>query len=146
MIAKRERLDKLLVARGIVASRDRALRVILAGQVIVAGQRVDKPGTLVINDAAIEVRGDDIPYVSRGGLKLAAALDHWQIDVNGMTAIDIGASTGGFSDCLLQRGAAQVFAIDVGYGQLAWRLRCDPRVTLFERANIRTFDPTQLPR
>ena len=141
---KRERLDKLLVDRGLVASRERARRLIMAGEVWVAGRRVDKPGALVEADAGIEVRGADIPFVSRGGLKLDAALTHWNIDVRDRVAVDVGASTGGFTDCLLQRGARHVFAIDVGYGQFAWSLRQDPRVTLFERANIRDFDPALL--
>ncbi len=141
----RARLDKLLVDRGLVGSRDRAQRLILAGQVWVNGQRSDKPSTQLADDVAIEVRGDDIPYVSRGGLKLAGALDHWHIDVAGLVALDIGASTGGFTDCLLQRGARHVIAIDVGYGQFAWSLRNDPRVTLFERTNIRHFDASTLP-
>ena len=145
MGSKRERLDKLLVVRGLVGSRDRAQRLILAGSVVVGGHRVDKPGTAVLADAAIEIRGEDIPYVSRGGLKLAAALDHWQIDVRDRTGLDVGASTGGFTDCLLQRGAREVIAVDVGYGQLAWKLRQDPRVTLRERVNVRHLDPAELP-
>lgn len=136
-----ERIDKLLVTRGLVASRDRAQRLIMAGEVHVEGRRIDKAGTAVRVDAAIEVRGDDLPYVSRGGLKLAAALDHWQIEVTGRAAADIGASTGGFTDCMLQRGACRVLAIDVGYGQFAWSLRHDPRVELIERTNVRTWDP-----
>lgn len=144
MPLKRDRLDRLLVERSLVASRDRAQRLILAGEVIVNGQRADKPGTLVAFDASIEVRGHDIPFVSRGGLKLEAALSHWRIDVRDKIGADIGASTGGFTDCLLQRGARRVYAIDVGYGQLAWSLRQDPRVVLFERANVRNFDPTAL--
>jgi len=146
MAAKRTRLDKLLVDRGLVPSRERARRLIMAGEVWSAERRIDKPGALVDTDASLEVRGADIPFVSRGGLKLDAALTHWQIDVRGRVAVDIGASTGGFTDCLLQRGAAHVYAIDVGYGQFAWRLRQDPRVTLFERANARDFDPAQLPQ
>lgn len=145
MPAKRERLDKLLVERGLVGSRERARRLIMSGEVWVAGQRVDKPGALVPVDSTPEVRGADIPFVSRGGLKLDAALTHWNIDVRGLVAVDVGASTGGFTDCLLQRGARHVFAIDVGYGQFAWALRQDPHVTLFERANIRAFDPAKLP-
>lgn len=145
MAAARTRLDKLLVDRGLVPSRDRAQRLILAGLVYVAGQRVDKPGHNVPSGAVVEVRGDDIPFVSRGGVKLAGALDAFRIDVRGRVAADIGASTGGFTDCLLQRGAARVYAIDVGYGQLAWRLRSDPRVVLFERTNIRHFDPHLIP-
>jgi 23S rRNA (cytidine1920-2'-O)/16S rRNA (cytidine1409-2'-O)-methyltransferase len=146
MTAKRARIDKLLVDRGLVTSRDRARRRVMSGDVWVAQQRVDKPGALVALDAPIELRGADIPFVSRGGLKLDGALTHWQIDVRDMVAVDIGASTGGFTDCLLQRGARHVCAIDVGYGQFAWTLRQDPRVTLFERANIRAFDPSNLPQ
>ena len=146
MPAKRARLDKVLVDRGLVASRERARRLVMSGEVWVADQRVDKPGALIACDAPLEVRGPDIPYVSRGGLKLEGALAHWAIDVSGLIAVDIGASTGGFTDCLLQRGARHVFAIDVGYGQFAWKLRQDSRVTLFERANIRSFDPSHLPQ
>ncbi len=144
--ARRARIDKLLVDRGLASSRERARRLVMAGEVWVAEQRIDKPGSLVAIDAPLEVRGADIPFVSRGGLKLDAALTHWNIDVAGMIAVDIGASTGGFTDCLLQRGARHVYAVDVGYGQFAWKLRQDPRVTLFERANIRSFDPSQLPQ
>lgn len=144
MATKRERIDKVLVDRGLAGSRERARRLVMSGEVWVAGQRVDKPGALLPVDAAVEVRGLDIPFVSRGGLKLDAALSHWDIDVSDRVAVDIGASTGGFTDCLLQRGARHVFAIDVGYGQFAWKLRRDPRVTLFERANIRNFRPEQL--
>ncbi len=118
----------------------------MAGDVWVDAQRVDKPGALVSIAAPVEVRGADIPFVGRGGLKLEAALQHWAIDVQGLVAVDVGASTGGFTDCLLQRGASHVDAIDVGYGQFAWKLRQDPRVTLFERANIRAFDPARLPQ
>ncbi len=145
MPAKRARIDKLLVDRGLVGSRERARRLVMAGDVWVAERRVDKPGTLVPAEAPVEVRGSDLPFVSRGGLKLDAALSHWHIDVHGAIAVDIGASTGGFTDCLLQRGARQVFAIDVGYGQFAWKLRQDPRVRLFERVNIRDVDPSILP-
>jgi 23S rRNA (cytidine1920-2'-O)/16S rRNA (cytidine1409-2'-O)-methyltransferase len=145
MTTKRVRLDKLLVDRGLVGSRERARRLIMSGEVWVCDQRVDKPGALVPVGAELELRGADIPFVSRGGLKLDAALTHWKIDVQGMVAVDVGASTGGFTDCLLQRGARHVYAIDVGYGQFAWALRQDARVTLFERANIRSFDPKQLP-
>lgn len=144
MSPKRERIDKLLVDRGLAGSRERARRLVMSGEVWATGQRVDKPGALLPVDAAVEVRGADIPFVSRGGLKLEAALVHWDIAVRDRVAVDIGASTGGFTDCLLQRGARHVFAIDVGYGQFAWKLRQDPRVTLFERANIRSFRPAQL--
>ncbi len=146
MADKRARLDKLLVDRGLAASRERARRLIMAGEVWVDARRLDKSGALVAVDAPLEVRGSDIPFVSRGGLKLDGALTHWGIDVHGLVAVDVGASTGGFTDCLLQRGARRVFAIDVGYGQFSWKLRQDPRVTLFERANVRTFDPSQLPQ
>ena len=142
---KRERLDKLLVDRGAVNSRERAQRLVLAGAVRVGDRVVDKPGTLVALDATIEVTGDDIPFVSRGGLKLAGALDAFGIAVADRVVLDVGASTGGFTDCVLQRGARAVIAVDVGYGQLAWSLRQDPRVTLLERTNIRLLDPTTLP-
>jgi 23S rRNA (cytidine1920-2'-O)/16S rRNA (cytidine1409-2'-O)-methyltransferase len=142
---KRARLDKLLVDRELVGSRERACRLIMSGEVWLRDRRLDKPGALVPIDAEVEVRGADIPFVSRGGLKLEAAMAHWRIDVQGVVAVDVGASTGGFTDCLLQRGARHVFAIDVGYGQFAWTLRQDPRVTLFERANIRDFAPDKLP-
>ncbi|MDP9000325.1 MAG: TlyA family RNA methyltransferase [Myxococcota bacterium] len=133
------RLDQLLVTRGLAPSRARAQAFILAGDVFVAGARVDKAGTLVGEDAAIEVGGPDHPYVSRGGVKLAGALDAWCMDVRGFRCLDIGASTGGFTDCLLQRGAAHVTAVDVGYGQLAHKLRIDPRVTVMERTNARAL-------
>lgn len=133
----RERLDKLLVDRGLTTSRERARGLILAGQVVVGEHAVDKAGARVAVDAAIRVKGEDIPFVSRGGIKLNHALDAFSVDVAGRTAIDVGASTGGFTDCLLQRGAARVFAVDVGYGQLAWKLREDPRVICLERTNIR---------
>lgn len=144
-VAKRARLDKLLVDRGFVGSRERARRLIMSGVVWARDQRVDKPGALVPIDAELQLRGTDIPFVSRGGLKLDAALTYWNIEAQGVAAVDVGASTGGFTDCLLQRGARHVYAIDVGYGQFAWPLRQDPRVTLFERANIRSFEPAKLP-
>jgi len=142
------RLDLLLVERGLAQSRERARALILAGRVMVTEQkgekRIDKPGAGVSQDAAIRLLGDDLPYVSRGGLKLAAALDHWKIDVAGRECIDIGASTGGFTDCLLQRGAAHVTAVDTGFGQIALKLRNDPRVRLLERTNARLLDPGSL--
>ena len=144
MTALRERLDKLLVDRGLTASRERARALILAGQVVVGDHAVDKAGTRVEIDAAIRVKGDDLPYVSRGGVKLAHALEVFAVDVAGRIAIDVGASTGGFTDCLLQRGAAKVFAVDVGYGQLAWKLRDDDRVVCLERTNIRQLAPDTL--
>lgn len=134
------RLDTLLVERGIAATRQRAKALILSGSVVVDDHRVEKAGALVSPDADIRVRGEDNPYVSRGGLKLKGALDRFGIDVRGKVALDVGASTGGFTDCLLQEGARRVYAVDVGYGQLAWKLRQDERVVLFERTNIRHFD------
>lgn len=133
---KKTRLDQLLVERGLAASREKAQALILAGQVTVAGQKLEKPGHTVANDASIEVR-ERMPYVSRGGYKLAGALDAFQIDVAGRVCLDVGASTGGFTDCLLQRGAAKVWAIDAGHGQLDWKLRNDPRVVVREGVNAR---------
>jgi 23S rRNA (cytidine1920-2'-O)/16S rRNA (cytidine1409-2'-O)-methyltransferase len=144
-VSKRERIDKLLVDRGTVASRERARRLVMAGAVRVGDRVVDKPGTLVALDAPIAVTADDIPYVSRGGVKLAHALDVLATPVAGRIVLDVGASTGGFTDCVLQRGAAAVIAVDVGYGQFAWSLRQDPRVTLLERTNIRRLDSAALP-
>jgi 23S rRNA (cytidine1920-2'-O)/16S rRNA (cytidine1409-2'-O)-methyltransferase len=141
----RERLDKLLVDRGHAASRERARAMIMAGAVRVDERIVDKAGTLVAVDAAVTVSGGDLPFVSRGGVKLAGALDQLGIDVAGRLVLDVGASTGGFTDCVLQRGARGVIAVDVGYGQLAWSLRQDPRVTLLERCNIRHLEPARLP-
>jgi len=141
---EKERLDWLLVDRGLVSSRERGKALIMAGAVLVDDRVVDKGGTLVRVDAAIRLKGCDIPYVSRGGLKLAHALDHFRIDPAGLVAIDVGASTGGFTDCLLQRGAARVYAVDVGYGQLAWSLRNDPRVVNLEKTNIRHLEPERL--
>jgi 23S rRNA (cytidine1920-2'-O)/16S rRNA (cytidine1409-2'-O)-methyltransferase len=133
----KQRLDKLITERGLVPSRERAQALILAGRVLVNEQKVDKPGTSVTDDAKIRLLGDDLKYVSRGGLKLERALEHWQIDVRGATCLDIGTSTGGFTDCLLQHGAARVIAIDTGYGQIDMKLRNDPRVTLLEKTNAR---------
>jgi len=135
----RTRLDTLLVNRGLAASRERARALILAGAVLVNEEPVDKAGALVAEGAAVRLRGGDHPYVSRGGVKLKGALDAFGIRVSGLTALDVGASTGGFTDCLLQEGARKVYAVDVGYGQIAWKLRNDPRVVLFERSNIRHF-------
>jgi 23S rRNA (cytidine1920-2'-O)/16S rRNA (cytidine1409-2'-O)-methyltransferase len=142
MMAK-ERLDKLIVERGLAESRTRAQALILAGQVLVAEQRADKPGQMV--DAALEIRikGETPRYVSRGGLKLEAALDQFRINVEGRACIDVGASTGGFTDCLLQHGAARVWAIDVGHNQLAWKIRQDPRVVVIEGRNARDLAPEQ---
>lgn len=135
--SKKARVDVLLVERGLVQSRERARALILAGRVLVSEQKVDKAGALVPEDAPVRLLGDDLPYVSRGGLKLAGALDHWKIDVDGRACLDVGASTGGFTDCLLQHGAAHVTAVDTGFGQIAMKLRTDPRVRLVERTNAR---------
>ena len=134
------RLDLLLVERGLVSSRERARALILAGRVLVGEQKIDKPGTAVVSDAAIRLLGEGQPYVSRGGIKLAAALAHWKIDVDGRACLDVGASTGGFTDCLLQHGAAHVTAIDTGFGQIAMKLRNHPRVALLERTNARFLE------
>jgi 23S rRNA (cytidine1920-2'-O)/16S rRNA (cytidine1409-2'-O)-methyltransferase len=138
------RLDKLLVERGLVPSRERAQSLILAGRVLVDEQKLEKAGTNVDESVEIRLLGDDLPYVSRGGLKLARALEHWQIDVTGKTCVDIGASTGGFTDCLLQAGAARVIAVDTGYGQMDATLRSDPRVSLLEKTNARYLTAVQL--
>lgn len=143
-MAAKERIDKLMVQLNLAGSRERARALILAGRVLVDDQTVDKVGTQVYPDAAIRLRGEDIPFVSRGGLKLARALELFAVDVSGRTALDVGASTGGFTDCLLQNGAARVVAVDVGYGQLAWKLRDDDRVINLERTNIRHLTVEQL--
>jgi 23S rRNA (cytidine1920-2'-O)/16S rRNA (cytidine1409-2'-O)-methyltransferase len=140
----KSRLDKLLFQRGLAPSRERAQALILAGRVLVNEQKVAKAGAAVADDVSIRILGDDPPYVSRGGLKLARALEHWRIDVTGKTCVDIGASTGGFTDCLLQHGAAQVIAIDTGYGQMDAKLRDDPRVRLLEKTNARYLTSQQL--
>jgi 23S rRNA (cytidine1920-2'-O)/16S rRNA (cytidine1409-2'-O)-methyltransferase len=139
------RLDNLLVERGLVVSRERARALILAGQVRVNGQPVTKAGTSIKADAEVTLASPDHPYVSRGGRKLAHALDVFAIDVAGRDALDIGASTGGFTDVLLQRGARQVVALDVGHGQLDWRLRNDERVVVLEHVNARHLAPDQVP-
>lgn len=133
------RLDRLLVDRGLAATREKARALIMSGLVVVEEDRIDKAGTLVSPDAVIRIKGGENPYVSRGGLKLEEALRSFGIDVTGVVAVDIGASTGGFTDCLLQGGARKVYAIDVGYGQIDWKLRTDRRVVLFEKTNIRYF-------
>ena len=138
------RLDKLLVDQGHAASRERAQALILAGRVLVDEQRVDKPGTSVAASAAIRLLGSDLKFVSRGGLKLERALAHWSIVLTGLPCLDIGASTGGFTDCMLQSGAASVLAVDTGYGQIAQKLRDDPRVTLLERTNARLLTSSEL--
>jgi 23S rRNA (cytidine1920-2'-O)/16S rRNA (cytidine1409-2'-O)-methyltransferase len=135
------RVDKLVVERGLAPSRERAQALILAGRVLVAEQRVDKPGTSVDSEAPVRLLGEDMRFVGRGGLKLEHALETWKIAVAGAACADIGASTGGFTDCLLQRGAASVLAVDTGYGQIAHKLRVDPRVTLLERTNARLLEP-----
>lgn len=145
MAQEKVRLDMLLVERGLFPSRERARAAIMAGQVYVGGVRADKAGEKVSPDAAMTIKGDKLPYVSRGGLKLAKALDVFRISCAGKVAMDVGASTGGFTDCLLQNGAAKVYAVDVGYGQLAWSLRNDPRVVNMERTNIRYVTPQQIP-
>jgi 23S rRNA (cytidine1920-2'-O)/16S rRNA (cytidine1409-2'-O)-methyltransferase len=142
--APKQRLDTLLVARGSFESREKAQRAIMAGEVIVAGHRVDKPGTQVPQDSDIIVKGG-LRYVSRGGLKLEAALAAFSIDPAGATCLDIGASTGGFTDCLLQHGAAKVYAIDVGHSQLDWKIRSDPRVVVREKLNARHLSPADIP-
>jgi 23S rRNA (cytidine1920-2'-O)/16S rRNA (cytidine1409-2'-O)-methyltransferase len=141
--SQRERIDKMLVARGFFPSREQAQRALMAGQVLVGERVVDKPGSLVPADAEIRVTGMD-RFVGRGGYKLEAALDHFQIDPAGWRCLDVGASTGGFTDCLLQRGAAHVTAVDVGHNQIAYRLRTDSRVTVCEGVNARYLDPAQI--
>jgi 23S rRNA (cytidine1920-2'-O)/16S rRNA (cytidine1409-2'-O)-methyltransferase len=131
------RLDKLLVDRGLAASRERAQALILAGKVLVNEQKVEKPGTQISDDVVLRLLGEDLKYVSRGGLKLERALEHWKIEVNGKVCLDVGASTGGFTDCLLQHGAARVIAVDTGYGQMDFKLRQDSRVCLLEKTNAR---------
>jgi 23S rRNA (cytidine1920-2'-O)/16S rRNA (cytidine1409-2'-O)-methyltransferase len=138
------RLDKLLVDRGHAASRERAQALILAGRVLVDEQRIDKSGASISTDATIRLLGSDLKYVSRGGLKLEHALAHWSIDLTGLACVDIGASTGGFTDCMLQNGARSVLAVDTGYGQIAQKLRDDPHVTLRERTNARLLAPGEL--
>lgn len=142
---KKERLDTLLVQRGFFESRSRAQTAIMAGQVLVNEQKIDKTGTQVAPDAAIRLLGGDLKYVSRGGLKLEKAVRCFNLDLTGKIAADIGASTGGFTDCALQNGAARVYAIDVGYGQLAWKLRSDERVVNMERTNVRYLEADSLP-
>ena len=137
MSPNKQRLDRVIVEQKLAHSRQRARSLIMAGKVRVNNHLVDKPGTLVSTEDIIVLKGEDIPYVSRGGLKLESALQAMEVDIAGFTCLDVGASTGGFTDCLLQHGASLVFAVDVGYGQLAWQLRQDPRVVVIERTNIR---------
>ena len=140
----RIRLDKLLVARGLAPSRERAQALILAGKVLVAEQKLEKPGSSVDPQAAVRLLGEDLKYVSRGGLKLELALEHWKINVSGRDCLDVGASTGGFTDCLLQHGARKVIAVDTGYGQIDIKLRQDARVRLLERTNARYLTRQQV--
>ena len=141
---KKIRLDQLVFDKGLAESRERAKAYIMAGSVYVNGQKETKPGTAVAEDAAVEMRGETLPYVSRGGWKLEKALRVFPIDVTNAVCIDCGASTGGFTDVLLKNGAAKVYAVDVGYGQLAWSLRTDPRVVCMERTNIRYVTHEQI--
>ncbi len=141
----RKRLDVLLFERGLVESRQRAQALIMAGEVYVNGQKVDKAGAPTVEDAPIEVRGGGLKYVSRGGYKLEKAMSTWPIALTGRICADIGASTGGFTDCMLQNGGAKVYAVDVGYGQFAWKLRQDPRVVCLERTNARYLTHEQIP-
>lgn len=138
---KKERADKLLVDRGLAETRSKAQAMILAGEVTSGNHRIEKPGQAVLIDAPLSIKQPP-PFVSRGGIKLSAALEHFGIDVTGSYCLDVGASTGGFTDCLLQRGAQKVVALDVGHGQLEWKLRNDPRVEVRERVNARYLDPT----
>jgi 23S rRNA (cytidine1920-2'-O)/16S rRNA (cytidine1409-2'-O)-methyltransferase len=141
----KDRLDKIMVDRGIVRSRERAKALIMAGNVVVDGQRALKAGDIINAGSTVTLRQVDIPYVSRGGIKLAGALDFFRIDPAGKTVMDIGSSTGGFTDCVLQKKALRVYAVDVGYGQLDWTLRNDPRVILLEKTNIRYLDTGSIP-
>ena len=143
-MGKKLRLDVLLVQKGLQESRQKAQATIMSGQVFVDGQRVDKPGAPVAEDAEIEVKGG-LRYVSRGGLKLEKAMALWPVHLEDAVCMDIGASTGGFTDCMLQNGAAKVYTVDVGYGQLAWKLRSDPRVVCLERTNARYLSHEQIP-
>jgi 23S rRNA (cytidine1920-2'-O)/16S rRNA (cytidine1409-2'-O)-methyltransferase len=138
------RIDKLLVERGLVTSRERAQAMLLAGRVMVNGQKIEKAGASVAPDADIRLLGDELPYVGRGGLKLEAALQHWSIDLSGRTCMDVGSSTGGFTDCMLQHHAAKVIAVDTGYGQIAAKLRSDHRVKLLENTNARYLTRKQI--
>jgi 23S rRNA (cytidine1920-2'-O)/16S rRNA (cytidine1409-2'-O)-methyltransferase len=141
----KERIDKIVVERGLAENRTRAQAMILAGQVLVSDQRIDKPGQMVDVGAEIRIKGESLRYASRGGLKLEAALKAFNVDPKGKNCIDVGASTGGFTDCLLQHGAARVWAVDVGHNQLVWRLRQDPRVEVMEGVNARELDPARFP-
>ena len=144
MVQLKKRLDQLLVDKALIDSKQRAKRLIMAGMVTVDGEMIDKPGHLIHPSSSITLIGPDHPYVSRGGIKLEAALKEFSIDVTGLTILDVGASTGGFTDCLLQYGAKKVIAVDVGYGQLAWSLRKDPRIVVLERTNIRQLSTSEI--
>ncbi|OEU61771.1 MAG: RNA methyltransferase [Desulfobacterales bacterium PC51MH44] len=146
MSSKKTRLDLLIMRKGLVPSRQRARALIMAGKVLVNNQPVDKPGVMINIGDDVIIKGEDIPYVSRGGFKLEKALQAFGIDITGFVCLDVGASTGGFTDCLLQHGASRVFAVDVGYGQLAWKLRQDSRVVVIERTNIRHMPTETLPQ
>lgn len=145
MASQKKRLDIILAESGLVASRERARAFIMEGRVSVDGFQVTKAGTMVSENAKIHFKGDNIPYVGRGGVKLEAAIKSFNINVSGKTAMDVGSSTGGFTDCLLQHGARKVYCIDVGYGQLAWKLRQDSRIVLIERTNIRYLEREKIP-
>ena len=142
---KKERLDVLLVKRGLAESREKAKAIIMTGNVFVEEQREDKAGSMFAEDAQIRIKGTPMKYVSRGGYKLEKAMEQWGFLLDGMICMDIGASTGGFTDCMLQNGAEKVYAVDVGYGQLDWKLRSDPRVVCMERTNARYLTPEQIP-
>lgn len=144
-MSEKKRLDIILTERGLAPSREKAKAIIMSGNVFIGGQKADKAGESFPDDVEIEVRGNENAYVSRGGLKLEKALDFFGADVSGKTAIDVGASTGGFSDCLLRRGVKKLYSVDVGYGQLAWEIRNDPRVVCMERTNIRYVTHEQIP-
>lgn len=145
MKAPKIRIDQLLVERGLAESRTRAQALVMAGQVMIGDKKADKPGLQIASDAAVSVKGQDHPWVSRGGVKLAHALDHFTIDVDGMTAIDVGSSTGGFTDVMLSKGALRVYAVDSGTNQLAWKLRQDPRVIVHEQTSARILNETHIP-
>jgi 23S rRNA (cytidine1920-2'-O)/16S rRNA (cytidine1409-2'-O)-methyltransferase len=145
MADKKERLDKIISDRGLVTSRERARALIMEGKVMVNGSPATKAGDMVAGDAQIEIKGEDLKYVGRGGLKLEAAIKSFNVVLNGKIAMDVGSSTGGFTDVMLQEGASRVYCVDVGYGQLAWKLRQDPRVILIERTNIRYLEREKIP-
>ena len=141
----KERLDVMLVNRGLAPSREKAKAIIMSGQVYVDGQKEDKAGTSFAEEVKIEVRGNTLPYVSRGGLKLEKAMNNFGVNVDKKICMDVGASTGGFTDCMLQNGAVKVYSVDVGHGQLAWKLRQDERVVCMEKTNIRYVEPADIP-